>query len=157
MRMSRFHETLVQRSPRNDSVALTNEKLHRTFENNSSLKDSLCLTCDIFSCVRSSRSLWDFYFYEFFIQSSCCFLSLSWVSLILVLISSVSAILRAQRAKILHQNVGAQNPWSCYLCISLTSVPEDGPQLSAQAGLHQHVDILPVLERLVQPEITEIE
>ena len=70
-------------------------------------------------------------------------------------ISSVSVILRAHTAKFLHQTVGAQNPWSCFLC--LTSVPEDGPQLSPQAGLHQHVDILPVLERLVQPEITEIE
>lgn len=104
MRMSRFHETLVQRSPRNDSVALTNEKLHRTFENNSSLKDSLCLTCDIFSCVRSSRSLWDFYFYDFFIQSSCCLLSLSWVSLILVL--ALSQPFSEHLSK--HHNSGAQ-------------------------------------------------
>ena len=67
-------------------------------------------------------------------------------------ISSLSAILRANREKILHQTVGAQN-----LCNSLTSVPEDGPQLSAQAGLHQHVDILPVLERLVQPGTEQME
>ena len=42
-------------------------------------------------------------------------------------------------------------------CDIYTSVPEDGPQLPAQASLHQHVDVLPVLERLVQPEQTEIE
>ena len=33
----------------------------------------------------------------------------------------------------------------------LTSVPENGPELAAQRRLHQHVDILPVLEGFVQP------
>ena len=39
----------------------------------------------------------------------------------------------------------------------LTSVPQNGPELAAQGGLHQHVDILPVLERLVQPGTEQIE
>ena len=39
-----------------------------------------------------------------------------------------------------------------FLDIYLTSISKDGPELPAQAGLHQHVDVLPVLERLVQPE-----
>ena len=29
-------------------------------------------------------------------------------------------------------------------------LPEDGPELSAETGLHQHVEILPVLEGLVE-------
>ena len=29
-------------------------------------------------------------------------------------------------------------------------VPEDGPELASQAGLHQHVEVLPVLEGLEQ-------
>ena len=76
MRMSRFHVTPVQRSPRNDSVGLRTEKPNLVFREH---------------------------------------------------------------------------------LILLTSVPENGPQLPAQTGLHQHVDVLTVLECLVQPEITELE
>ena len=39
-----------------------------------------------------------------------------------------------------------------FLYMSLTSISKNGPELPAEAGLHQHVDVLPVLERLVEPE-----
>ena len=34
--------------------------------------------------------------------------------------------------------------------VEIAPVPEDGPELAAQAGLHQHVEVLAVLERFVQ-------
>ena len=34
--------------------------------------------------------------------------------------------------------------------VKVAPVAQDGPQLPAQAGLHQHVEVLAVLERLVQ-------
>ena len=33
-----------------------------------------------------------------------------------------------------------------------TSIPEDGPQLSAEGNFHQHINVFFVLEGLVQPE-----
>ena len=34
--------------------------------------------------------------------------------------------------------------------VEVAAVPEDGPELPAQAGLHQHVEILPVFEGFEQ-------
>ena len=34
--------------------------------------------------------------------------------------------------------------------VKVAAVPEDGPELPAQAGLHQHVEILPVFEGFEQ-------
>ncbi len=36
------------------------------------------------------------------------------------------------------------------LCSARLDVPEDGPELAPQAGLHQHVQVFPVLEGLEQ-------
>ena len=34
--------------------------------------------------------------------------------------------------------------------VKVSTISEDGPQLSSQAGLHQHVEVLPVFECLEQ-------
>ena len=61
----------------------------------------------------------------------------------------------------------AQKDWQKYICTICTflrlcmiactrkmptSIPEDGPQLSAEGNFHQHINVFLVLERLVQPE-----
>ena len=35
---------------------------------------------------------------------------------------------------------------------NLTSISEDGPEFTTEAGLHEHVDVFLVLEGLVQPK-----
>ena len=42
------------------------------------------------------------------------------------------------------------------LRVELPPVAEDAPDLSPQAGVHQQVDVLAVLERLVQPAGTQV-
>ena len=42
------------------------------------------------------------------------------------------------------------------LRVELSPVAEDAPDLSPEAGVHQQVDVLAVLERLVQPAAAQV-
>ena len=50
------------------------------------------------------------------------------------------------------------DPYLRWLDLQMPSLPvsEDGPQLTAQTQLHQHVHVLLVAERPVQPETSGI-
>ena len=50
------------------------------------------------------------------------------------------------------------DPYLRWLGLQMPSLPvsEDGPQLTAQTQLHQHVHVLLVAERPVQPETSGI-